>query len=391
MMALNSDSSMGISDPQCTSKPVVAHIELNCSEPVTQQLDCQLKTLQITVLLAPSGTGKSSLFNAIAGVAPAFGGLKVTGQQQLGMPAHKRRIAYVTQSPLLFDHLSIAALLKLVAKQQAQPFDISWAIDPLGLTDKLVYRAHQLSGGQRQRVALLLAMIKGAPLLLLDEVLTGLDQINKQACIGVIKDYLCKVQGAALLACHQLDDVLALADSCLLQHTISNSTQWQMFPVDEGVERYQQQLLESQSSENIQGSQFTSMFYGQVHAHFPALGLTEYHVGGQRCFAAYNSEHQIGRLQPLILKANRLGLSKTALPESSFVNQLKVRITAFYPVNMGKEQGMLVKVRLANSEQDGVHKPASLHVWITRLSFNQLQPKLDETWFLIGKADALHG
>lgn len=58
---------------------------------------------------------------------------------------------------------------------------------------------------------------------------------------------------------------------------------------------------------------------------------------------------------------------------------------------MGKEQGMLVKVRLANSEQDGVHKPASLHVWITRLSFNQLQPKLDETWFLIGKADALHG
>lgn len=389
MMALNSDC-IGISDLQSVSKSVVAHIELNCTKPVSQQLDCQLKTSQITVLLAPSGAGKSSLFNAIAGVAPASGGLKVTGQQQLGMPAHKRRIAYVTQSPLLFDHLTIAALLKLVAKQQAQPFDISWAIDPLGLTDKLSCRAHQLSGGQRQRVALLLAMIKGAPLLLLDEALTGLDQFNKQACIGVIKDYLCKVQGAALLACHQLDDVLALADSCLLQHTRNDSTHWQMLPVDEGIEYYQQQLLKGQSRENIQGSQFTSLFYGQVHAHFPALGLTEYQVGGQRCFTAHNSDHQIGRVQPLILKANRLGLSKTALPESSFVNQLKVQITAFNPVNMGQEQGMLVKVRLVNSEQEGMHKLASLHVWITRLSFNQLQPTLNETWFLIGKADALH-
>ncbi len=360
--------------------------DLFIERPVKQRFIASLGVEKIAVLLAPSGAGKTSLFNAIAGLAQCVGSLAVsTAGQQLHLPAYQRQVAYVTQSPLPFEQFSVAKLIKLVAGQQAHPFDIQWALAPLGLADKLNHCCNQLSGGQRQRLALLLAMIKGAPLLLLDEVLTGLDQASKTQCIAVIRHYLKVCKASALVACHQLEDVLALADCVLLQLPQNDQSVWQMYPVETGLHHYQQtQLMQTDPlTKQPCASQFISTFSATTMAHHAELGLNEYQVGEQTCFAGLNTNHQCDHDVTLMLKANRVGLAKQRLQDCSFVNQLQVQIEGVAPVNWQAEEGMLVEVSLQAKQRH------LISVWITRLSYLQLQPKPNEMWFLIGKADAL--
>ncbi|WP_350645776.1 ABC transporter ATP-binding protein, partial [Pseudoalteromonas sp. G24-MNA-CIBAN-0072] len=84
-------------------------------------------------------------------------------------------------------------------------------------------------------------------MLLLDEALTGQDQATKQACIGVIKEYLKRHQGSALIACHQIEDAIALGDVALLQCDDNQEKYWQSIPIAQGIHQYQQQLIETNS------------------------------------------------------------------------------------------------------------------------------------------------
>ena len=372
-------------------------INLVLTAPVKQRFRCQLHPDQIGVLLAPSGAGKTSLFQAIGGLSSAEGWIKVGDGHidQIKLRPHQRQIAYVTQAPLLFSHLTINKLIALVAAQQRYPADIHWAIAPLKLQDKLECYAHHLSGGQKQRVALLLAMIKGAPLLLLDEALTGQDQATKQACIGVIKEYLKRHQGSALIACHQIEDAIALCYVALLQCDDNQEKYWQSIPIAQGIHQYQQQLIETNSCKEpsqslVNANEFLSVLHATPLSHHRSLGLTEYRVAGQTCFTALAPTLACEQAVSLVLKANRVGLSRTLQPETSFVNQWQVIILGQRSVGLDGEQGILLDVALVDTCGETKNDNADrLSVWITRLSYNQLQPNIEEYWYLIGKADAL--
>ncbi|MCG7533466.1 ATP-binding cassette domain-containing protein [Pseudoalteromonas sp. OOF1S-7] len=372
-----------------------ATIDVQVSLPVSQRFSCTLLSGQVGVLLAPSGAGKTSLFNALAGLSPATGSIQVgsKGDEQIDLPAYQRRIAYVTQSPTLFGHLSIQALLNLVSAEQKNPFDVSWAVELLNLSGVLHLRAQQLSGGQQQRVALLLAMIKGAPLLLLDEVLSGQDHTMKHACIALIKEFLKQTNAAALMVCHQMEDALALADKALVLQDDGSCKHWQAMPVGAGLHLYQHQLLASaQGSSNGRenhASEFLSVVQATTLTHRASLGLTEYRLNGQACFSVHTPHTKPGQVVSLVLKANRVGLSRTIMPDSSFVNQWLATITSTREIVWQGEQGMLIDVKLVSRDDSDVAQCNDLSVWITRLSFNQLKPAVNEPWYLISKADAL--
>ncbi|TMP29080.1 hypothetical protein CWB99_09925 [Pseudoalteromonas rubra] len=370
-------------------------IDVQVSSPVSQHFSCTLRCAQVGVLLAPSGAGKTSLLNALAGLSPATGSIQVDskGAEQIDLPAHQRRIAYVTQSPTLFGHLSIQALLNLVSAEQTNAFDVTWAVGLLNLSGVLHLRAQQLSGGQQQRVALLLAMIKGAPLLLLDEVLTGQDHTMKHACIAVIKEYLKQTNAAALMVCHQMEDALALADMAWVLKDDGSCKHWQAMPIGAGLHLYQHQLLASfqDGSNGGEGhaSEFLSVVQATTLAHRTSLGLTEYRLNGQACFSVHTPHTKPGQAVSLVLKANRVGLSRKAMPDSSFVNQWLATITSTREIVWQGEQGMLIDVKLVSKDDSDAAQCNDLSVWITRLSFNQLKPAVNEPWYLISKADAL--
>jgi molybdate transport system ATP-binding protein len=143
-----------------------------------------------TALFGPSGAGKTSVVNMIAGLlTPDRGAIAIDGAvlfdaaRGIDVPPHRRRIGYVFQEGRLFPHLSVRQNLDYGRRmsgrlRKASEFERIVALLDIGhLLDR---RPRMLSGGERQRVAVGRALLMGPRLLLLDEPLASLDAAHKR-------------------------------------------------------------------------------------------------------------------------------------------------------------------------------------------------------------------
>jgi len=157
----------------------------------------------VTALFGPSGAGKTSLVNMIAGLLKPDRGSIVLDDTTLfdaaktiDVPPHRRRIGYVFQEGRLFPHLSVRQNLDYGRRMSGQPRDVSEferIAALLGITHLLQRRPRMLSGGERQRVAIGRALLMQPRLLLLDEPLASLDAGHK----GEILPYLVRLRDEA--------------------------------------------------------------------------------------------------------------------------------------------------------------------------------------------------
>jgi len=134
----------------------------------------------VTAILGPSGAGKTSLLESVAGLRRrASGRVAVNGEALLdtargvALPPEKRRVGYVPQDSGLFPHLSVLGNVRFGAHADRRAVDA--AIDTLEIRPLLDRPPATLSGGERQRVALARALATRPRLLLLDEPLAALD------------------------------------------------------------------------------------------------------------------------------------------------------------------------------------------------------------------------
>jgi molybdate transport system ATP-binding protein len=143
----------------------------------------------VTALFGPSGAGKTTLVNMIAGLlAPDRGSIALDdtvlfdAAAGIDVPPHRRRIGYVFQEGRLFPHLSVRQNLDYGRRMSRHPRDsaafarIAQLLDIGPLLDR---RPRTLSGGERQRVAIGRALLIRPRLLLLDEPLASLDAARK--------------------------------------------------------------------------------------------------------------------------------------------------------------------------------------------------------------------
>ena len=144
-------------------------------------LDLKLAAGGINVLLGPTQAGKTSLMRIIAGLdKPASGSVLVDGKDVTGVGVRERNLAMVYQQFINYPGLSvyenIASPLRLKKLPQQEIHQrVTEIAEKLHIAHLLQRLPGELSGGQQQRTALARALIKRAPLVLLDEPLVNLD------------------------------------------------------------------------------------------------------------------------------------------------------------------------------------------------------------------------
>jgi len=151
----------------------------------------------VTALFGPSGAGKTSLVNMIAGlITPDRGRIMLDdtvlfdSASGINLPAHRRRIGYVFQEGRLFPHMTVARNLDYGRRMSGLSIDAAEADRIIGLLDirpLLDRRPGKLSGGERQRVAVGRALLMQPRLLLLDEPLASLDAARKREILPYLE------------------------------------------------------------------------------------------------------------------------------------------------------------------------------------------------------------
>lgn len=167
------------------------------------------------VVTGPSGVGKSTLLQLIAGFqTPLTGDIRWADQSLLGCAPSQRGASFLFQSNNLFDHLSAAQNIDLgLAPNRKPTHDEIQKRDQAmrrlgidGLQDRL---PESLSGGQQQRVALARALVSDRSLVLLDEPFSALDLNSRQDALDAVKT-LQQAGKSIVLVSHYPDDITYL-------------------------------------------------------------------------------------------------------------------------------------------------------------------------------------
>lgn len=173
---------------------------------------------EVASVVGPSGSGKSSLLAAIAGVlSPAFrveGRVRLGGRDLLPLPPEARGVGLMFQDDLLFPHLSVAdnvafGLDPEVRGRAQRAEAVEQALARAGLAGLEGRDPRTLSGGQRARVALLRAVLAAPRALLLDEPFSRLDPALRDATRDWVLAEIRRCAIPALLVSHDREDVAA--------------------------------------------------------------------------------------------------------------------------------------------------------------------------------------
>jgi ABC-type sulfate/molybdate transport systems ATPase subunit len=171
-------------------------------------------------LFGPSGAGKTTILEAIAGlVAPTAGRIEVGGRlltstepPRVQVPVWQRKVGLLRQDPGLFPHLTVRANLSYSPEARASPAELAEIAAALGIASLLAARPAALSGGQRHRVALGRMLLAHSQLLLLDEPYTGLDDGLRRQLTDLVGELVRDREVPALLVAHELESAQAFAD-----------------------------------------------------------------------------------------------------------------------------------------------------------------------------------
>jgi molybdate transport system ATP-binding protein len=189
-------------------------------------VDLDLPLHGISALFGHSGSGKTTVLRAIAGLERAPGGAVALGDdvwqddaRGVFVPVHRRAIGYVFQEASLFPHLSVRANLEFGHKR-VPVHERRFALEPvtalLGIAGLLERRPDGLSGGERQRVAIARALLASPRLLLMDEPLAALDLRRKQEILPYLERMHAELAIPIVYVSHAPDEVARLADHLVL-------------------------------------------------------------------------------------------------------------------------------------------------------------------------------
>jgi thiamine transport system ATP-binding protein len=181
-----------------------------------------LQTGAVVAVIGPSGGGKSTLLNVIAGFFdPAAGRVLWDGRDITTLPPAQRPVAMLFQDNNLFPHLTVAQNVALGIRPDLRLDEkdrerVAQALARVGLEGFEARKPAALSGGQQGRVALARVLVQRRPLILLDEPFAALGPALKAEMLDLVADLAAETGATLLIVTHDPADARRIASQVIL-------------------------------------------------------------------------------------------------------------------------------------------------------------------------------
>ncbi|GES40967.1 NitT/TauT family transport system ATP-binding protein [Rhizobium sp. ERR 922] len=190
---------------------------------------------EFVAIVGPTGCGKSTILNAIAGLLkPAKGSVSIDGGVVSGV---QNNIGYLFQQDALFpwktaiENVELGPLFQGVGAGERRERALKW-LAKVGLKGFEDRYPHQLSGGQRKRVQMAQALITGPKVILMDEPFSALDIHTRHLMQNELLRLWQEERRAVVLITHDLEEAIALGDRVVVLASGPRSRVIDSFPVD---------------------------------------------------------------------------------------------------------------------------------------------------------------
>ena len=198
----------------------IAHLNARyAGQPVLQDINLQLDSQELLVVLGPSGCGKTTLLNLVAGFLPVESGSITLDNQPVTGPGAERGVVFQNEGLLpwrnVLDNVAFGLQLAGMPRQVREAIARK-LIRQVGLEGAEKRAIWQLSGGQRQRVGIARALATDPQLLLLDEPFGALDAFTREQMQTLLLTLWRDSGKQILLITHDIEEAIFLASELIL-------------------------------------------------------------------------------------------------------------------------------------------------------------------------------
>lgn len=200
-----------------------------------QDVNLRVADGEFLAIVGPTGCGKSTILNAIAGLLkPSSGSVSIDGQPVRGV---QNDIGYLFQQDALLpwktalENVELGPMFKGVGAAERREQSMKW-LAKVGLKGFEHRYPHQLSGGQRKRVQMAQALITGPKVILMDEPFSALDIHTRHLMQNELLRLWQEERRAVVMITHDLEEAIALGDRVVVLAAGPRSRVIDSFPVD---------------------------------------------------------------------------------------------------------------------------------------------------------------
>ncbi len=295
-------------------------------------IQCKINT-QITGVFGPSGAGKTTFLQILAGLQnPDKGNISIQNREvfnslnNVNTAPEKRKIGYVFQEGRLFPHLNVIQNLKYGIKRNPAHRLIEEVASLLKIADILNKKISQISGGQAQRVAIGRALLSSPEILILDEPFSSLDKNLRLHIILLLKPLMQKFNIPMLVVSHDLADLLMLTDQLIIIRDGKCA----------GIGNYYDLIADKKAFGQMNNSGLINVIEMDLEKVDIDRGLLILSQNKHRVYA--ESSHSDGYLQDekklsIILRPEDITLASHKIDDISILNQIEGKIEKLIQVD----------------------------------------------------------